>query len=102
MQETPTTLPPAAIPTAVYVEIAIQVGDEKGLLKDRRGNFLPPKVYSAVVPILTAQRIPLLEEEEFPEDEGGIPGVTDPTAGEDNRNQSRGPRIRSPGRNANQ
>jgi prepilin-type N-terminal cleavage/methylation domain-containing protein len=65
-------LPPAAIPTAVRVEITIQAGDERGLFRGKDGNFLPPKTYSAIIPILAAQRIPLtLEDESMGEDTGG-------------------------------
>ncbi len=65
-------LPPAAIPTAVFVEVSIFVGDERGLFKDQSGRVLPPKTYSAVIPLLAAQRIPLYDESDV---DPGIPNV---------------------------
>ncbi len=58
-EEEETLLPPAAIPTAVRIEVTIYAGDERGLFKDQDGSISPPKTYAAIIPILAAQRIPL-------------------------------------------
>jgi prepilin-type N-terminal cleavage/methylation domain-containing protein len=54
-----TLLPPAAIPTAVRIEITIYTGDERGLYRNADGTPMAPQLFTAIVPILTAQRIPL-------------------------------------------
>jgi hypothetical protein len=64
-------LPPAAIPSAVRVEVVIYAGDEHGTYKDKDGNLMAPRTYSAVIPLLAAQRIPLQIEEGMLDDGTG-------------------------------
>ncbi|MGH7378569.1 MAG: hypothetical protein ACREKK_14285, partial [Candidatus Methylomirabilales bacterium] len=70
-----TTVPPAAIPVAVRVELWIHAGDERGVYKQADGTPLPPKVFTATIPILTAIRIPLSSEEEAVDAASGPEGL---------------------------
>jgi prepilin-type N-terminal cleavage/methylation domain-containing protein len=56
-------LPPAAIPLAVRIEIAVYVGIGGKIERDPMGNPAV-KTYSTIVPILAAQRIPIEIEDE--------------------------------------
>ncbi len=58
-EEEESVLPPAAIPTAIRIEVTIFVGDEQGLFREPDGSVSPPRTYAAIIPILAAQRIPL-------------------------------------------
>ena len=71
------TLPPAAIPTVVRVEIEILAGDERGLFKNSDGTLKPPSRYSATVALPVAVRVGLRRSSgiEGANGEGEEPGI---------------------------
>ena len=61
-------LPTAAVPVAVRVTVVILVGDERGAHTDEEGHGeFKEYLYSTIVPILPALRIPLPSDEELAE-----------------------------------
>jgi prepilin-type N-terminal cleavage/methylation domain-containing protein len=56
--------PPAAIPRAVHVEIGFYTGTGDRIERDIRGDPIL-KTFSTIVPILTSQRIPLPQQDDF-------------------------------------
>ncbi len=72
-------LPPAAVPTAVRVELGIYAGQGNKIERDAQGMPIV-KTYATIVPILTSQRV-RIESDESEEGDlagGGVGGATDP------------------------
>lgn len=73
-----TLLPPAAVPVAVRLELGIYVSTGDRIERDAQGEPLVKK-YSTIVPILAAQRIPIVQEES----DASLTGGAGDAAGED-------------------
>ena len=68
-------LPPAAVPSAVRVEIGIYAGQGNRIERDLEGSPILKK-YATIVPILTAQRVRIETDEDLGlDDEGGVDGA---------------------------
>lgn len=66
-------LPPAAVPSAVRVEIGIYAGQGNRIERDSQGQPIV-RTYATIVPILTSQRVKLPGEEGAEEGLGGVAG----------------------------
>jgi prepilin-type N-terminal cleavage/methylation domain-containing protein len=107
---TPEMLPPAAVPVAVRIELSIYSGVGNKIDRDPSGNPVV-KTFTTVVPILTAQRIPIEIEENLGMDgamagggsegaggpeglnfSGTVQGASDKAAGPKGARGGRGPR----------
>ena len=74
-------LPPAAVPSAVRIEIGIYAGQGGKIERDGQGTPIV-RTYATIVPILAAQRVKVEPEENDPLLDGGeIAGATDPEGG---------------------
>jgi|SoiMethySBSTD1v2_1073268.scaffolds.fasta_scaffold01721_12 prepilin-type N-terminal cleavage/methylation domain-containing protein len=75
-------LPPAAVPSAVRIEIGVYVAPGGKIERDAQGNPIV-KVFATIVPILTAQRVQIpIDEDLEAEGVGGVGGVAGDNGGD--------------------
>ncbi len=85
--------PPVAVPVAVRISITFLAGDEKGAYVVRSGDMkgeFQEFTYTTIVPILSALRVPISQEEEMEGEEGLLGDEGDATGGDSRSGSSPG------------